>query len=73
LINCTSGEADAIVTGCAEQIESVAEMLADLDGRFTQIIDSVQCESFTPEQRANLKHWHIGCQHAKIALRKTYG
>ena len=66
-------DADQILIGCAEQIESVAEMLADLDGRFTEIVDTVDWTSFTPEQRAQLKHWHVGSRQAKHYLRAPNG
>ena len=58
---------------CAEQVESINEMLADLNGRFTEIIDNYEWESFTPEQRALLKHWHVGCQNSKHVLRSPNG
>ena len=48
-------------------------MLADLDGRFTEIIDTVDWTSFNPEQRAQLKHWHIGSRQAKHYLRAPNG
>ena len=66
-------DADQILTGCAEQIESVAEMLSDLDGRFTEIIDTIDWTSFSPEQRVQLKHWHIGSRQAKHYLRAPNG
>ena len=66
-------DADQILIGCAEQIESVAEMLADLDGRFTEIVDTVDWTSFSPEQRAQLKHWHVGSRQAKHYLRAPNG
>ena len=65
-------DADVIVTGCAEQIEAVAEMLSDLDGRFTEIIDTADWTSFTPEQRTLLKQWHVGTRQAKHQLRHPY-
>ena len=66
-------DADLILIGCAEQIESVAEMLSDLDGRFTEIIDTADWTSFSPEQRVQLKHWHVGSRQAKHYLRAPNG
>jgi hypothetical protein len=72
LIQCTSSEADAIVTGAAEQIEAIAEMLSDAQGRFTHIVDTFEWSSFTPQQRALLKHWHTGCKEALHVLRNPH-
>ena len=66
-------DANQILIGCAEQIEAVAELLADLDGRFTEIIDTVDWTSFQPEQRVQLKHWHVGSRQAKHYLRAPNG
>ena len=66
-------DADQLIIGFAEQIESVAEMLADLDGHFTEIIDTVDWTSFSPEQRVQLKHWHVGSRQAKHYLRAPNG
>ena len=42
-------------------------MLADLEGRFTEIIDNYEWESFTPEQRSLFMHW----QHTAAAIQGT--
>ena len=73
LIKCTPEEADEILTGCAEQVEAINEMLADLEGRFTQIVEPYEWESFTPEQRSLLKRWHVGCQNSKHVLHSPNG
>ena len=48
-------------------------MLADFDGRCIETFDTVDWTSFSPEQRAQLKHWHIGARQAKHYLRAPYG
>ena len=73
LIKCTPDEAEQILMACAKRIEYVNEMLAALEGRFTEIIDKYEWESFTPEQRSLLMHWHIGCRNTKLALRAPHG
>ena len=73
LIKCTPDEAEQILIACAEQVESVSEMLADLEGRFTDIIDNYEWESFTPEQRSLFMHWHIGCRNSRHVLRSPHG
>ena len=73
LIKCSPDEAEQIVIACAEQVESINEMLSDVEGRFTEIIDNFEWESFTTEQRSLLCHWHIGCRNAKHVLRSPNG
>ena len=73
LIKCTPDEAEQILMGCAEQIVAVHEMLAVLEGRFTEIIDNYEWESFTPKQRSLFMHWHISCRNSKLALREPHG
>jgi len=73
LTHISASEASDIVNGCAEQLEAVAEMLSDLNGRLTYIVDTYEWSSFTPDERIMLKQFHHGCKHAQIALRKPHG
>ena len=73
MIRCSPDEAAFIHTACAEQIEAIAELLSDAEGRFVDIVDNYEWSSFTPQQRTTLKHWHVGCQQAKHYLRAPNG
>ena len=39
-------------------------MLADLEGRFTEIIDNYEWEVVHPRTALIAMHWHIGCRNS---------
>lgn len=65
-------ETKEIYQSCAEHVEAAAEMLSDLDGRLTGLVQTVDWSCFTPSQRATLAQWHIGSREALLKLRSNH-
>ena len=66
----TFAEATDLSLKCAKFVEAVDEAIDETDARITSVIDTIEWESFSPEQRASLAKWHSGVREARIALRK---
>ena len=66
----TPAEATDLFLKCAKFVEAVDEAIDKTDARITSVIETIEWESFSPEQRASLAQWHSGVREARIALRK---
>jgi hypothetical protein len=63
----TSAEATDLFLKCAESIEAVDDALDEAYAVIVSIIDTIDFESFSPDQRVAIQDWHL----AVIAARKT--
>ena len=61
-------EATDLFLQCAKSVEAVDEAVDEADARITSVIDTIEWESFSPEQRALLALWHSGVREARFAL-----
>jgi hypothetical protein len=52
---------------CAQAIESIDNALDEAQALIQSVVDTIDWESFEPEQRVSIKQWHL----AVIASRKT--
>ena len=66
----TPAEATDLFLQCAKSVEAVDEAIDESDARITSAIETIEWESFSPDQRASLAQWHSGVREARIALRK---
>ena len=66
----TPVEATDLFVQCAKSVEAVDEAIDKTDARITSVIETIEWESFSPDQRASLAQWHSGVREARIALRK---
>ena len=66
----TPTEATDLFLQCAKFIEAVDEAIDEADALITSVTETIEWESFSPEQRASLAQWHSGVREARIALRK---
>ena len=66
----TPAEATDLFDQCEKFVEAVDKAIDKTDARITSVIDTIEWESFSPEQRASLAQWHSGVREARIALRK---
>ena len=66
----TPTEATDLFLQCAKSVTAVDEAIDQTDARITGVIETIDRESFSPEQRASLAQWHSGVREARIALRK---
>ena len=66
----TPTEATDLFLQCAKFVEAVDEAIDESDALITSVIETIEWESFSPEQRASLAQWHSGVREARIALRK---
>ena len=70
MLRVTPTEATDLFLQCAKSVTAVDEALDATDARITGVIETIDRESFSPEQRASLAQWHSGCREARFALRK---
>ena len=63
-------EATEVSLQCAKFIEAVDEAIDEADALITSVTETIEWESFSPDQRASLAQWHSGVREARIALRK---
>ena len=66
----TPTEATDLFVQCAKFVEAVDEAVDEADALITSVVETIDWESFSPEQRASLAQWHSGVREARIALRK---
>ena len=66
----TPAEATDLFLKCAKFIEAVDEAVDEADALITSVTETIEWESFSPEQRASLAQWHSGAREARLALRK---
>ena len=66
----TFAEATDLFLQCANSVEAVDEAIDESDARITSVIETIDWESFSPEQRASLAQWHSGVREARFTLRK---
>ena len=70
MLRVTPAEATDLFAQCEKFFEAVDEPIDEADALLTSVIDTIEWESFSPEQRASLALWHSGVREARIALRK---
>ena len=63
-------EATDLFLQCAKFVEAVDEAIDEADALITSVVETIEWESFSPDQRASLAQWHSGVREARIALRK---
>ena len=63
-------EATDLFLQCAKFVEAVDEAVDEADALITSVTETIEWESFSPDQRASLAQWHSGVREARIALRK---
>ena len=68
----TSQEADDLFSKAALFIEACDDSLNEAQALITEIVDTVDWESFSPDQRISLKQWHLGAREARHALRNNH-
>jgi len=73
LINLSETDAERVFLNCAERIEQIADLISEAESHLTFNSENYKWESFTPNQRALMAHWHMGCKNAKTALRSNIG
>ena len=66
----TPVEATDLFLKCAKFVEAVDEAIDEADALITSVVETIDWESFSSEQRASLAQWHSGVREARIALRK---
>ena len=66
----TPAEATDLFVQCAKFVEAVDEAVDEADALITSVVETIDWESFSSEQRASLAQWHSGVREARIALRK---
>ena len=66
----TPAEATGLFVQCAKFVEAVDEAVDEADALITSVVETIDWESFSSEQRASLAQWHSGVREARIALRK---
>ena len=70
MLRVTPAEATDLFVQCAKSVEAVDEAIDEADALITSVTETIEWESFSPEQRASLAQWHSGVREARIALRK---
>ena len=66
----TPVEATGLFLQCAKFTDAIDEAIDEADALLTGVIDTIEWESFSSEQRKSLAQWHSGVREARIALRK---
>jgi hypothetical protein len=66
----TPAEATDLFLKAATFVESLDEGIDETDALITSIVETIEWESFSLDQRASLAQWHSGVREARIALRK---
>ena len=66
----TPAEASDLFLQCAKFVEAVDEAIDEADALITSVVETIEWESFSLDQRASLAQWHSGVREARIALRK---
>jgi len=66
----TFAEATDLFVQCAKFVEAVDEAIDEADALITSVVETIDWESFSLDQRASLAQWHSGVREARIALRK---
>ena len=66
----TPAEATDLFVQCAKFVEAVDEAVDEADALITSVVETIDWESFSSDQRASLAQWHSGVREARIALRK---
>ena len=66
----TPVEATDLFLKCAKFVEAVDEAADEADALITSVVETIEWESFSPDQRASLAQWHSGVREARISLRK---
>ena len=64
----TPTEATDLFLQCAKSVTAVDEAIDQTDARITGVIETIDRESFSPEQRASLAQWHSGVRAARFNL-----
>ena len=73
ILKIEPSDAEHLHNGCCDQFEAIAEMLADANGRFCEVVNTYEWENFTKEQRISFVHMHEGIRNAQIHLRNPNG
>jgi hypothetical protein len=63
-------EASDLFVQCAKFVEACDEAIDEADALITSVVETIEWESFSPDQRASLSQWHSGVREARIALRQ---
>ena len=66
----TPAEATDLFLKCATFVEACDEAIDEADALITSVVETIEWESFSPDQRASLSQWHSGVREARIALRQ---
>ena len=66
----TPAEATDLFLKCATFVEALDEGIDEADALITSVVETIEWESFSPDQRASLSQWHSGVREARIALRQ---
>ena len=66
----TPAEATDLFLKCAKFVEAVDEAVDEADALITSVVETIDWESFSSEQRASLAQWHSGVREARFTLRK---
>ena len=70
MLRVTPAEATDLFLKAATFVESLDEGIDETDALITSIVETIDWESFSLDQRASLAQWHSGVREARIALRK---
>ena len=68
MLRVTPTEATDLFLQCAKSVTAVDEALDATDARITGVIETIDRESFSPEQHALLAQWHSGVRAARFNL-----
>ena len=68
MLRVTPTEATDLFLQCAKSVTAVDEAIDQTDARITGVIETIDRESFSPEQRASLAQWHSGVRAARFNL-----
>jgi len=63
-------EATDLFLQCAKFVEACDEAIDEADALITSVVETIEWESFSLDQRASLAQWHSGVREARIALRQ---
>ncbi|MCE2839441.1 MAG: hypothetical protein LW834_21240 [Cyanobium sp. 49614_E6] len=66
----TPAEGSELFAQCAKFVEACDEAIDEADALITSVVETIEWESFSLDQRASLAQWHSGVREARIALRK---
>jgi hypothetical protein len=66
----TPAEATDLFLKCATFVEALDEGIDETDALITSVVETIEWESFSLDQRASLAQWHSGVREARIALRQ---